>query len=51
MNTLDSIDTILLKIYHDEEDRLFLKFDTSLDFTEHEIDLMAERMDMLIRKM
>ena len=51
LNTLDSIDTILLKIYHDEDERLFLKFDMSLDFTEHEIDLMAERMDMLIRKM
>lgn len=48
LNTLDSIDTIMLKVYYDEDDRLFLKFDTSLDFTSHEIDLMAERLDELI---
>jgi uncharacterized protein YqkB len=47
----DSIDTIMLKIYYYEYDRMFLKFDMSLDFTEHELDLMADRLDKLIMKL
>ena len=42
--TLDSIDTLLLKIYRDEADALYLKFDALLDSTPQEIDRMAERI-------
>lgn len=48
LNTLDSIDTLLLKIYRDKADTLYFKFDSSLDITPQEIDRMAERMDALL---
>ncbi|MEE1158501.1 MAG: hypothetical protein UHS51_03680 [Atopobiaceae bacterium] len=50
LETLDSIDTIMLKIFYDVNDTLYLKFDTSLDFTTPEIDWMAKRMDELIAR-
>ena len=50
LNTLDSVDTVLLKVYRDEEDNLYLKFDASLDFSAQEIDRMAVRMDALLMK-
>lgn len=50
LETLDSIDTIMLKIFYDVNDTLYLKYDTSLDFTTPEIDWMAKRMDELIAR-
>lgn len=48
LKTLDSIDTLLLKIYRDEADALYLKFDALLDSTPQEIDRMDERMETLL---
>ena len=51
LNTLDSIDTLMLKVYHEEDGTLYLKFDASLDFSTQEIDWMAARMDELLTRL
>ena len=50
LNTVDTIDTIMLKIFCDEDGTLCLKFDTSLDFSTQEIDWMTVRMNQLIAR-
>ena len=46
----DDLKALMLKVYHDEDGTLYLKFDTSLDFSTQEIDRMAARMDELLTK-
>lgn len=50
LNTLDTIDTLMLKVYYDSRDTLFFRLDTSLDFTKQEVDFMAGRLEELIRR-
>lgn len=50
LGNLESIDTLMVKIYFDREDNLFIRFDTSIDFEVEEIDMMFERLDELISR-
>lgn len=50
LNNLETIDTLMVKIYFNRKDELFMKFDTSLDFSVEEIGTMAARLDELLSK-
>ena len=50
LNTVDTIDTIMLKIFCDVDGTLCLKFDISLDLSAQEVDWMTVRMNQLIAR-
>ena len=48
LDSLTSVDDLMVKIYYDSDGILYLNFDAFLDFTMKEIEHMAKRLDEII---